>query len=381
MSQARKKSPASVGAKTASEQRTAQRQQDSMDRTGGRPKQSRAAVQAGARKQPVAMPKQHLSKPGRKSELKLQPRYLTPDYVGSGKLLGKVALVTGGDSGIDRAVAVLFAREGADVAVVYSDEHDDVAETKAAIEREGRQCILIPGDVRNAAFCKRAVMKVCKTFSGFDVLVNNAAFQEHSDAIEQLTAARFDLTLKTNVFGYFNMAKAAVPQMKAGSSIVNTGSVTGLEGEAHLLDYSNTKGAIHAFTKALARQLLPRGIRVNAVAPGPVWTPLNPADKRARDVGSFGRDTDMKRAAQPEEISPAYVFLASAVCSGYITGYRTANHRERWRALAVADSVHSAGPLRHTRNGDYGLALASMLRTALTPTLATGVRYQRIFSP
>lgn len=320
MSETRKKSPASVGTNAASQQRAAQRQQDSIDRTSPKPKQSRAAVQAGARRQPVALPRQHLRKPGKESQLSLQPRYLAPDYVGSGKLNGKVALVTGGDSGIGRAVAVLFAREGADVALVYLEEHGDAEETRAAIEREGRQCLLIPGDVRSAAFCKRAVMKVCKKFLGLDVLVNNAAFQEHSDSIEKLTAARFDLTLKTNVYGYFNMAKAAVPQMKAGSAIVNTGSVTGLEGEAHLLDYSTTKGAIHAFTKALARQLLPKEIRVNAVAPGPVWTPLNPADKRAEDVGSFGRHTDMKRAAQPEEISPAYVFLASAVCSGYISG-------------------------------------------------------------
>lgn len=304
-------------------QRAAQREQDDADRAHPSSRESSkttAAVQAGARQQPVRLPRQHLRKPGRQSDLALQPRYLAPDYVGSGKLSGKVALITGGDSGIGRAVAVLFAREGADIAIVYLAEHDDARETQAAVEKEGRQCLLIPGDVRQAAFCKRAVANTCKAFSGFDVLVNNAAFQEHAQSIEKLSAARFDLTLKTNVYGYFNMAKAAVPYLNKGGSIINTGSVTGLEGASHLLDYSTTKGAIHAFTKALAAQLLPKGIRVNAVATGPVWTPLNPADKQADDVATFGHSTDMKRAAQPEEISPAYVFLASPVCSGYITG-------------------------------------------------------------
>lgn len=254
------------------------------------------------------------------SALALAPRYQAPDYLGSGKLAGKVALVTGGDSGIGRAVAVLFAREGADVAIVYLNEHDDAHTTQAAIEQEGRRCVLIAGDVRNAAFCKRAVATTIKRLGALHILVNNAAHQEHSNSIEALSAARFDLTLKTNVYGYFNMAKAAVPFLPAGAAIINTGSVTGLEGEAHLLDYATTKGAIHAFTKSLASQLLARNIRVNAVAPGPVWTPLNPADKRAEQIPTFGKDTDMKRAAQPEEISPAYVFLASGICSSYISG-------------------------------------------------------------
>ena len=277
-------------------------------------------MQAGARRQPVRLPRQHLKKPAHESALALAPRFLAPSYLGSAKLLGKVALITGGDSGIGKSVAVLFAREGADVAIVYLNEHHDARETQAAVEREGRRCVLIPGDVRQAVFCRRAVAKTLKQFGALDVLVNNAAFQEHAMSIEALSDTRFDLTLKTNVYGYFNMAKAAVPHLKAGAAIINTGSVTGLEGEPHLLDYSATKGAIHAFTKALASQLLPRNIRVNAVAPGPVWTPLNPADKPASDIPTFGHATDMKRAAQPEEISPAYVFLASPVCSGYISG-------------------------------------------------------------
>ena len=301
-------------------QRSAQRQQEEADRATPLPTRSTAAVQAGPRPQPVRLPRQHLKKPAHESQLALAPRFLAPDYFGSGKLAKKVALVTGGDSGIGRAVSVLFAREGADVAIVYLNEHDDARATQQAIEREGRRCILIPGDVRQPAFCRRAVAATIKRLGGLDVLVNNAAFQEHAMSIEALSESRFDLTLKTNVYGYFNMAKAAVPHLQAGAAIINTGSVTGLEGESYLLDYATTKGAIHAFTKSLASQLLPRHIRVNAVAPGPVWTPLNPADKRAGQIPTFGHATDMKRAAQPEEISPAYVFLASGICSSYISG-------------------------------------------------------------
>ena len=277
-------------------------------------------MQAGPRRQPVRLPRQHLKKPAHESQLSLAPRFQAPDYLGSGKLANKVALVTGGDSGIGRAVAVLFAREGADVAIVYLNEHDDARTTQEAVEREGRRCVLLPGDVRQPAFCRRAVATTIKRLGALDVLVNNAAHQEHAESIESLSESRFDLTLKTNVYGYFNMAKAAVPHLHAGAAIINTGSVTGLEGESHLLDYATTKGAIHAFTKSLASQLLPRHIRVNAVAPGPVWTPLNPADKRAGQIPTFGQATDMKRAAQPEEISPAYVFLASGICSSYISG-------------------------------------------------------------
>jgi len=266
------------------------------------------------------MPAQHLQKPGREADLELRPQFMAPDYEGSNKLRDMVAIVTGGDSGIGRAVAVLFAREGADVAIVYLDEHDDAEETKRCIEAEGRRCLLMPGDVKDPAFCRQAVERTVSEFGKLDLLVNNAAFQEHADSLEDITEERFEETLRTNVLGYFHMAKASLPHLKKGAAIINTGSVTGLEGSGRLLDYSATKGAIHAFTKSLAQNLIEKGIRVNAVAPGPVWTPLNPADSPAEKVQKFGQDTDMKRPAQPEELSPAYVFLASPVCSGYITG-------------------------------------------------------------
>jgi NAD(P)-dependent dehydrogenase (short-subunit alcohol dehydrogenase family) len=273
-------------------------------------------------KEPEApMPAQHIEKPGIESELELKPRYEAPHYRGSSKLNDRAALVTGGDSGIGRAVAVLFAREGADVAVVYlPEEQSDAEETRDAVEREGRRALLIPGDVRDSAFCREAVERTVAEFGKLDILVNNAAFQQGQQSIEDVSEEQFDRTFKTNIYGYFHMAKAALAHMEEGAVIINTGSVTGLEGSKELLDYSATKGAIHAFTKSLAQSLVERRIRVNCVAPGPVWTPLNPAEKPAEKVAEFGKETPYKRPAQPEEMAPAYVFFASEVDSSYITG-------------------------------------------------------------
>ena len=306
------------------EQREVQAQQDRKDaqksKSGGEQSKKQQAVQAGDRPQPAELPAQHLRKPGIEADLDLAPRYDAPGYLGSAKLRDMTALITGGDSGIGRAVAVLYAREGADVAIVYLDADEDARETERAVLAEGRRALLIKGDVRDSDFCRQAVEQTVAQFGRLDILVNNAAFQQHADSLEDITEERLDLTMRTNVYGYFHMARAAVPHLHQGASIINTGSVTGLRGNAKLLDYSTTKGAIHAFTKALAQNLLPKGIRVNAVAPGPVWTPLNPADSPADKVSQFGKDTGMKRPAQPEELSPAFVFLAAPVCAGYITG-------------------------------------------------------------
>ncbi len=267
------------------------------------------------------MPPQHQPKPGVEAELEPRPNYLAPLYKGAEKLKDKVALITGGDSGIGRAVAVLFAREGADVAFTFlKEEQRDADETKRAVEAEGQRAIAIEGDLTDAKFCKDAVKRTVDEFGKLDILVNNAAFQQHQESIDEVTEEQWDHTFKTNIYAYFYMAKAALPHMREGGAIVNTGSITGLEGSKELLDYSSTKGAIHAFTKSLAQNLVEKGIRVNCVAPGPVWTPLNPSDKKPDDVAKFGADTPMKRPAQPEEIAPAFVYFASEIDSSYVTG-------------------------------------------------------------
>jgi NAD(P)-dependent dehydrogenase (short-subunit alcohol dehydrogenase family) len=304
---------------TAVKQRTIQNEV-AKDDAKGKPMVEKA-MQAGGRTYPAPpFPKQHQKKPGDEAKLSPPALYDAPFYLGSNKLKDKVAIVTGGDSGIGRSVAVLFAREGADVVILHLDENEDARVTADAVAKEGRRCLVLQGDVKDAKFCAKAVRRALSEFGKLDVLVNNAAFQVHSYSIEDLSDEHFDETLKTNLYGYFHMARAAVPHLPPGSAIINTGSVTGLEGQKTLLDYSMTKGGIHAFTRALASQLLAKGIRVNAVAPGPVWSPLNPSDKEAEDVSKFGANVPMKRPAQPEEIAPAYVFLASPHCSSYITG-------------------------------------------------------------
>jgi NAD(P)-dependent dehydrogenase (short-subunit alcohol dehydrogenase family) len=268
-------------------------------------------------------PKQHQQPPGLESELKPRPKYQAPLYKAAGKLQGKVALITGGDSGIGRAVAVLFAREGANVSVVHlPQEESDAQETKKAIEAEGRKCLLLPGDLCDAAFCQQVVDRTVKEFGQLDILVNNAAHQARKSGLDEISDEEWDRTFKTNIYSYFRLAKAALPHLKPGATIVNTSSETGLIGNKTLLDYSSTKGAINAFTKALAQNLVEKGIRVNAVAPGPVWTPLNPSDpgQSADKVAEFGKKAPLGRPAQPEEIAPAYVFLASDADSSYITG-------------------------------------------------------------
>lgn len=313
---------------TGQQYRQIQRDTDQHDRARQQSPQSPqkqqggGAVQAGEREQPAPpLPKQHIAKPGLESDLDPRPRYMAPGYRGSGKLQDMVALITGGDSGIGRAVAVLYAREGADVAIVYlAEEQSDAEETQRAVEHEGRRCLLLPGDVSDFRFCQEAVDRTVRELGKLDVLVNNAAFQEHAESIEAITIEHFDRTVRTNLYGYFFMAKAALPHLRQGCSIINTGSVTGLSGNKDLIDYSMTKGGIHAFTKSLSESVIEKGIRVNAVAPGPVWTPLNPADSPPDKVSKFGADDPMKRPAQPEELSPTYVFLAAPSCSSYITG-------------------------------------------------------------
>jgi len=285
--------------------------------------QPTAASPQGTTQPKPPFPEQKLDKPGLEKDLRPRPEYDAPLYRAAGKLAGKAALVTGGDSGIGRAVACLFAREGADVAIVHLPaEQRDADETAANVRRAGRKCVLIPGDLTDAKFCREAVERTVRELGKLDILVSNAAHQDRKQSLTDITDEEWDRTFRTNVYAYFRLAKAALPHLKPGSAIIATSSETGLEGNKMLLDYSATKGAINAFTKALAQNLVDQGIRVNAVAPGPVWTPLNAADRGSTpdQVAAFGSKTPMGRPAQPEEIAPVYVFLASDADSSYITG-------------------------------------------------------------
>jgi NAD(P)-dependent dehydrogenase (short-subunit alcohol dehydrogenase family) len=264
-------------------------------------------------------PQEQDQQPGLEHEMEPEPETKPRQYKGSGKLQDKVAVITGGDSGIGRAAAVLFAREGADVAVMYLSEDKDAEDTRRMVEKEGRRCILISGDVGDERFCFQAVETVMSEFGRIDILVNNAAEQHPVDSIVDLGAEQLERTFRTNIFAMFFMTKAAVPHLQEGSSIINVTSVTAYRGSSHLLDYSSTKGAIVTFTRSLATQLIEKGIRVNGVAPGPIWTPLIPATFPEERVETFGTDVPMKRAGEPEEVAPAFVFLASED-SSYIMG-------------------------------------------------------------
>jgi NAD(P)-dependent dehydrogenase (short-subunit alcohol dehydrogenase family) len=266
-------------------------------------------------------PAQHQERPGIEQKMTPRPEYQGKNYRPAGKLDGRVAIITGGDSGIGRSVAYLFAREGADVVIIHLPEEDaDARELRDEIRKLGRRALTIAGDVKDPEFCRRAVKQTIEMFGQLDVLVNNAAYQRRKESIEEITDEEWDRTFRTNIYGYFYMARAALTYMARGAAIVNTGSITGLEGNKSLLDYSATKGAIHAFTKSLAQSLVDKGIRVNCVSPGPVWTPLNVADLPADKAGKQGESTPMGRPAQPDEIAPAYVFFASQGDSSYITG-------------------------------------------------------------
>jgi len=265
-------------------------------------------------------PAQHQDRqPGLESEMKPKPIADDPSYRGSGKLQGKVALITGGDSGIGRAVAIAFAKEGADVAVLYLDEHKDAEETRSLVEEHRQTCLLIAGDIGDEKFCKRAIKQTVQKFKRLDIVVNNAAIQYPQDSLEDISSKQLEKTFRTNIFSYFYIAKAALPHLGKGSTIINTTSVTAYRGSPHLLDYSSTKGAIVSFTRSLSQGLVDKGIRVNGVAPGPIWTPLIPATFPAEDVAKFGSDVPMGRAGEPEEVAPCYVFLASDD-SSYMTG-------------------------------------------------------------
>jgi NAD(P)-dependent dehydrogenase (short-subunit alcohol dehydrogenase family) len=265
-------------------------------------------------------PPQHQEpQPGREYKMKPRPKAVDKNQRGSGKLRDKIAIITGGDSGIGRAVAIAFAKEGADVAIVYLEEHKDAKETQRLVEKEGGKCLLIDGDVGDEKFCQKVVAQTMRRFGRIDILVNNAAEQHLQDSIEKITARQLERTFRTNIFSFFFMAKAAMKHLKKGATIINTTSVTAYKGSPHLLDYSSTKGAITSFTRSLSQALAERGIRVNGVAPGPIWTPLIPSSFQEKDVATFGSDVPLGRSGQPEEIAPSYVFLASDD-SSYMTG-------------------------------------------------------------
>jgi NAD(P)-dependent dehydrogenase (short-subunit alcohol dehydrogenase family) len=269
--------------------------------------------------QPQQPPQHQDRQPGIESEMTPRPQAEGRGYRGSAKLQGKVALITGGDSGIGRAVAIAFAKEGADVAIAYLNEHGDAQETRTLVEKEGRRCMAMAGDVGDERFCQQIVQDTVRELGRLDILVNNAAEQHPQDDIAKVTSAQLERTFRTNVFSFFYMTKAALPYLREGSAIINTTSVTAYRGSAHLLDYAATKGAIVAFTRSLAKALVGQGIRVNGVAPGPIWTPLIPSTFPAERVASLGADVPMQRAGQPEEVAPSYVFLASDDAS-YMTG-------------------------------------------------------------
>lgn len=271
-------------------------------------------------RKPTSVPAQHQKQqPGIEEHMKPAPEYIRADYKGSEKLKGKVAIITGGDSGIGRAVAIAFAREGADVAIVYLKEHGDAKKTQLLVEAEGRTCLLLAGDVGNSAFCKKVVKQVVSKLGKLDILVNNAAEQHYQEDFLKVTDVQMEHTFRTNIFSMFYLTRAALPHMQEGSCIINSTSVTAYRGSAHLIDYSSTKGAILAFTRALSSNLAEKGIRVNGVAPGPIWTPFIPSTFPADKVKEFGKEQPMKRPGQPSEVGPCFVFLASEDAS-YMSG-------------------------------------------------------------
>ena len=263
-------------------------------------------------------PQEQKRQPGRETKMVPRPDF-GPRYAGSSRLEGKTALITGGDSGIGRAVSVLFAREGANVAIVYLEEDEDARQTKSLVEDEGQECLLIKGDIGSAKFCVDAVKRTVKQFGGLDVLVNNAAEQHEDEEVEEISEKQLERTFRTNLYGYFFMTQAALPHLKKGSTIVNTASITAYRGHPSLVDYASTKGAVVTFTRSLASQLADKGIRVNGVAPGPIWTPLIPASFDADTVTKFGTDVPLGRAGQPNEVAPCHLFLACED-SSYMTG-------------------------------------------------------------